>query len=159
MGGAVDTGQPAKVYGVNAPADPLGYMGHFANDNVTAQGHNVGHKPKGVAYFKGTAMRGYRKLPGTGANQIGHARFGDAPTGLQTKQERKDQAAMSRKMQAVDIAVVAAPRGISDLKLSAKHHKESIANDKKHLREHAESIKRHEQMLKTRHKQIRGAKR
>lgn len=35
MGGALDTGGPAKSYG-------LDYMGHFANDDVMEKGHNTG---------------------------------------------------------------------------------------------------------------------
>lgn len=76
MGGAVDTGGPAKKYGVN---EPLSYLGHFANDDVAAKGHNTGAKSIGApGQSTGVARAGFRKLSGTAANRAGKAlKYGD----------------------------------------------------------------------------------
>lgn len=47
-------------------ADPMKYLGHFANDGVASEGHNVGAKQIGVkeAGGGGIAKNGYRSIPG-----------------------------------------------------------------------------------------------
>lgn len=54
----------------NAPktdkSNPLGYLGHFANDDVAADGHNVGKKPLGIKRVGDgkIAGKGYRVIEG-----------------------------------------------------------------------------------------------
>jgi hypothetical protein len=137
--------------------DDLGYMGHFANDDVMRRGHNSGMKKVGKAAVTAHAKRGYRKLPGTAVNQIGHAKFGDAPTGLP---ENSAGAKGMRMKQAPDASVMSinvAPmaRGISDMKMSVKHHQQSMQNDKRHMLDHQRSMDRHAAAIKAKKKQLR----
>lgn len=153
--------------------DALDYMGHFANDNVTRQGHNVGHKPLGTAHFKGGAKRGFHKLPGSASGLVGAAtRFerdfaedGIMPaTGRDSERARNARpagAAMPpmriRKSDApMPAHVEPVARAVRDVKMSVKHHRESIANDLKHAREHMESAKQHRREMKSQQKRLKG---
>lgn len=148
-------------------ADPLKYLGHFANDDVINDGHNRGFKPKAPKNASTpNAKAGYRKIPGTGANQIGHAKYGEADTGLRDRKQRDADEAMN-KASAAKMHLVApwaaiplarpfgAPRAVSDVKMSIQHHQDSIANDTKHLQDHKASIKRHKAEMKIRTRQLR----
>lgn len=86
----------------------LGYLGHFAGDDVLHKGHNKGHKPLGTAHFTGMANKGFRRIPGTAANQIGCAK-GEAPTGLMTRAERRVAAAAKRSYEKMAATSTAAP--------------------------------------------------
>ena len=118
MGGAQDTGGPAKMYGDNTP---LNYLGHFANDNVTTEGHNIGHKPKGAVTNPTVAKAGYLKLP-----HPSDRRFDGA-----------DYAADARNMP---------PQSQADLHLSMKHHGDSIMHETRHERDHRRGKARAERM-------------
>jgi hypothetical protein len=150
--------------------DALGYMGHFAKDSVTSQGHNVGHKPKGIAVpgERGGAKRGYHVLPGSASGVQGRARFGpatNAELGLTSKKQRAEQERLKKQMErqlghgpmhdSAPHAVDTAPRAVSDVKLSVQHHQESIRNDLKHIADHKASIKKHQAGLKMRKGQLR----
>ena len=142
------------------------YLGHFARDGVLTKGHNVGAKSKGKApLVKTLAPRGFRKLAGSASPQQGHPQFGEASTGLRPpRHERKAmakvKAAMTKALKKSPVMAFgiggAAPRAISDVKMSARHHAEAIANDRKHIMEHKASIAKHEALMRTRKKQLRG---
>lgn len=160
--------------------DDLGYMGHFASDKVTRPGHNVGHKKLGVAHpaSRTGAKQGFHKLPGTASIVQGRNRYGavsDHEMGLRSKKEQKAEAnaqrSMARAMKASapthpmlftngnneqPRGVVPRANGISDVKMSVRHHRESIANDKKHAKEHMESAKKHEQAMKAQARRLRS---
>jgi hypothetical protein len=57
--------------GITITNSDLDYMGHFANDDVTRKGHNVGKKPKGYVGSAEIAKCGYRKLPGSAIHEMG----------------------------------------------------------------------------------------
>lgn len=159
--------------------DDLGYMGHFASDKVTRQGHNVGHKPKGVAFpaARGGAKRGYHVLPGSASSVQGRNRYGavtDHEMGLRSKKQRAAEAAaqksMARAMKASapthpmlftssdegqqPKGVVPRANGVSDIKMSIRHHLESEANDMKHAKEHLASAKKHQAERKAQQRRL-----
>lgn len=149
----IDAVRHKAAHGITLTNDDLGYMGHFANDDVMKRGHNSGMKKVGKAAVTANAKKGYRKLPGTAANQIGHAKFGDAPTGLPlTRGERMKQAP---DMSVMSATIAPAAKGITDVKMSIKHHQQSMQNDKNHMRDHAASMKRHESAIKDKRRQLR----
>jgi hypothetical protein len=143
--------------------DDLGYMGHFASDPVTKQGHNAGHRkvgPPAPEGSRGGAKRGYHIIPGSASPVQGRARFGP-PTneelGLRSKKQRaQDEIDKHRmdKMLAHGPMHDAAPRAVSDVKMSIRHHQESIANDRKHMLEHQKSMKQHMAQMKARKRQL-----
>jgi hypothetical protein len=150
----------------------LGYMGHFAKDSVTSQGHNAGHKkvgpPAPVSQTKG-AKQGYHVLPGSASGVQGRARFGPATNeelGLTTKKQRAEQDRLKKAQErllghgpmhdSAPHAVDTAPRAVSDVKLSVQHHTESIKNDLKHIADHKASIAKHKAGIKTRKGQLRS---
>jgi hypothetical protein len=159
--------RPSKSYGLSEgdQGDPHKYLGHLANDSVVSQGHNVG-APKGKSSEAHQVARaGFRRLPGTAANQIGHAKYGDAhdelpPPRHEREAQRKKREEFDKSMTSPSSPIMdPQPRAISDIKLSAKHHRESIANDEKHICEHKASIENHKSLLKKRVKQLPGGKR
>jgi hypothetical protein len=97
------------------------YLGHFANDDVTTEGHNVGHKPKGAVTSPTVAKAGYLRLP-----QPGDRRFDGA-----------DYAADARNMP---------PQSPADLRLSMSHHGDSIMHEARHERDHRRGKARAEKM-------------
>ena len=155
LGGAVDTGGPPKSYGIGEgdQGSSLDYMGHFANDEVIRRGHNVGMQPKGKATSMGIAQKGYRRLPGTGANQIGHNRFGSAYDELPPPRHAREQ---EKVQMAGPMPPSTEPKLVRDVKLSAQHHKDSMAFHQKHMRDHAIEIKTHKQALRGRSKQLKS---
>lgn len=54
-----------------------GYLGHFANDSVLREGHNVGAKPLGKAYGvnEGMAKNGYRVVGGSASPLVGKSNY------------------------------------------------------------------------------------
>lgn len=54
-----------------------GYLGHFANDDVLREGHNVGAKPLGKAYGvdQGMAKNGYRVVGGSASPLVGKSNY------------------------------------------------------------------------------------
>jgi hypothetical protein len=163
-GGAVDTGGPAKSYGIDSgDQDPMGYLGHFGRDDVASRGHNKGHKKLGkTPLVKTVAPKGFRKLPGSASPQQGHARYGtmsEAELGLrpnraQRQQDAKMKAAMTRTSKqvmlqdpfplrsagsspgAVNKAGGSMPPTVPNKKMSIKHEKDRIAFNMKHARDH-----------------------
>jgi hypothetical protein len=181
--------RPSKSYGLSEgdQGDPHGYLGHFANDSVVSQGHNVG-APKGKSSEAHQVARaGFRRLPGTAANQIGHAKYGDAHDELPPPRHvREESRKMRESMPSMTAASpVAESLAVPDLKMSIRHHKDRIKNDKnhsgdhkkgaiaavkrgdtagvsyhiRHLDEHDSDIKKRDSMLKERQKQLRSARR
>lgn len=78
--------QDAKIGHVEKQTkdNPYKYLGHFAGDDVTSEGHNTGIKPIGTAHGVSTdmAQRGYKVIPGSASKIVGkstyHGRhFGD----------------------------------------------------------------------------------
>lgn len=57
--------------------NPYRYLGHFAGDDVTTEGHNTGAKPPGTAHGVSTevAKRGYRTIPGSASKLVGSASY------------------------------------------------------------------------------------
>lgn len=182
--------RPSKSYGLNEgdQGDPHKYLGHLANDDVVSQGHNVGHKRTGTSTESHQIARaGFRRLPGTAANQIGHARYGDAHDELPPPRHVREE---TRKMrESMPSMTAASPMveslAVPDLKMSIRHHKDRIKEDKshssdhkkgavaaikrgdtagvsyhaRHLDEHDSDIKKRSSMLKERQKQLRGSQR
>src|SRR5438128_10915630 len=76
------------------------YLGHFARDGVLTKGHNAGVQAKGTApLVKPLATRGFRKLSGSAAPQVGRAQGGEAPTGLRPpRHEREAMAKVKASM-------------------------------------------------------------
>lgn len=183
-GGAKDTGEPAKSYGIDSgDQDPMGYLGHFSRDDVASRGHNKGHKPIGKApVVRTVAPKGYRKLPGSASPQQGNAQFGtmsEAALGLRpTRQQRvqsaKVKASMTRASKrmmlqdpiplrsagssptAVNKGGGKMPPTPSDAKMSIRHHEDSIKFNMRHAEDHERAAMKHERELKTVQRSLRG---
>ena len=146
--------------------DDLDYMGHFANDEILHKGHNTGMKSTPQDAHVKTARSGFRKLSGTAVNQIGHARYGEAETGLLPPRHiREQQAKMESELKRSRVMGknqtpfgVPEPIAISDVKLSKAHHRDSIAFHTKHIKDHESARDNHKRMMNTRSKQLRGKK-
>ena len=159
-------------------SDLHGYLGHFAKDDVMRRGHNVGHKKLGVAHkaARTTAKQGYTKLPGSASAVQGHAHGGEPDLGVRTTKQQKAAAAMDRRLRQMnnlshethpmilhdDSGEDSNPRGVvpkshavSDVKMSVRHHRESIANDKKHLADHKASINKHTRDMNAQMRRLR----
>jgi hypothetical protein len=169
LGGAKDTGQPAKSYGINSGDQdaPQKYLGHFANDSVAAAGHNAGKKPLGKATdtSKGVAKRGFRKLPGSASGIQGSARYGQPdgtalglrPSRPDRERHEKFEKDMAKTSSSHALPVMfgdPAPVAISDVKMSRRHHLDAAARDLKHELEHRASRKKHLAAAKVRSKQL-----
>lgn len=119
--------QDKAAHGIPITNDDLGYMGHFAGDTVTSQGHNVGKKPKGIATDTGIARRGYRalskKVDGMGRS-AGALYDTAAPTDPMTFPGGPTPKPMSP----------------NDLRMSIKHHKDSIDFETGHERDHQRGL-------------------
>lgn len=170
-----------------------GYLGHFAQDNVAAKGHNVGHKKIGKApIVQSVAKRGFRKLPGSASPQQGRARFGTMseselglrPPRAQREAEAKMKARNTRSTNRVMLqdpiplkdvsggfgAPTAVNAGLtghtkraggppdvkSDMKMSIRHHEDSIRYNARHMEDHKREMVKHERELKDVQRRLRG---
>jgi hypothetical protein len=167
-------------------ADLHGYLGHLGKDEVLRKGHNPinakslnpevkdeianklsylpsdQHPDQHKGFDVPLAQKGYKKLPGTGVNQVGHARYGHAPTGL--KPTRHEQRIMDENNKASEVLLGRTlmtpmsmndkPKALSDVKMSIRHHEDSIAYNKRHMVEHKNAMVKHEKELKERKKQL-----
>jgi hypothetical protein len=165
MGGAVggEHGN-SKSYGIDQgdQDNPHSYLGHFANDNVLAVGHNVGHKKKGgQAAVIGMAKKGYRKIPGTASVHQGNTSHGSLPDSAHglppSRSERAKATAEKRKFARVMKGLGASmampapsmPPVSSDKRMSVRHHEDSIRFNKKHAADHEAAAKKHERELRS----------
>lgn len=89
--------------------EPLGYMGDLASEDATTNGHNVGKPSPKAAASTTIAGRGYRKLPGSASQP--------PPVPLESP-------------------FGGPPLSAADLRMSVEHHKDSIAFEARHLRDH-----------------------
>lgn len=175
--------QKAAAGGVitNDDMDPRGYLGHFGSDSVLTKGHNVGHKKLGKApLVKGVAPKGYRVLPGSASKVQGHARFGTpSDAELDLRPPRAQRAADARAKHQMTRAMNKAmngshimqhdptplgapggkPRAVTDVKLSIRHHKDSIAYNTRHAVDHEREAAKHKRELKGAEQQLRRKKR
>ena len=75
------------------------YLGHFANDEVLREGHNVGAKPLGKAHgvSEGMAKKGYRKIEGTASKLVGSASYNGRHSGDEVDRAGHEAAAVGLK--------------------------------------------------------------
>jgi hypothetical protein len=142
--GPTDYGNSIVITNPTRPANDLtGYLGHLANDDVVSEGHNVGAQPLGKASTNFIAQRGFRRLIGSASPAAGSA----VATARTFPLPPMHDDPMTARV--VVGANMGGPHGPSvqrmppptttDLAMSVEHHKDTIADNMAHAKDHAKS--------------------